>query len=123
MEVTPIENTAGYTFTKLYDPYSVYQLTAAVTDTNELMILKNEKAEIVNTIALPESEILDLWHNKGFLIVKTADGYYSCSPDEDPTLKPDELLNSLTEDVVNIYDRYVLLSDGFVYEFPYGNPW
>ncbi|MGN0435929.1 MAG: RNA polymerase sigma factor [Wujia sp.] len=120
MEVTPIENTADYTFTKLYDPYSVYQLTAAVTDTNELMILQDEKAEIVYTIALPESEILDLWYNKGMLIVKTADGYYSCTPDEDPTLKPDDLFNSLTEDVVDIYGRYVLLSDGFVYEFPYG---
>ena len=118
----PIASTAGYTFTKLYNPYTAgYIMTAAVTDSNELLVLEQKKddADILYTIALPETEILDLWYNRGYVIVKTTEGYFSCEASEDATLIPDETFNSLTEDVVEMYGRYVLLSDGYVYEFPY----
>lgn len=120
METTPIEGTADYTFTGLYNPYMFGDvMTAAVTDTNELLIVENEDAEILYTIALPEAEILDLWYNNGTVVVKTTDGYYSCNPEENTVLEPDEIFNALTEEVVEIYGSYVLLSDGYVYEFPY----
>lgn len=119
METTPIEGTADYTFIKLYNPYTLYVMTAAVTDTNELLIVEDEDAEILYTIALPEAEILDLWYNNGTVVVKTVDGYYSCVLDESTVLEPDEIFNALTEEVVEIYGSYVLLSDGYVYEFPY----
>lgn len=62
--------------------------------------------------------MLGLWYNNDILIVKTADGYYSCDTTTDTTLVLDETWNSLTSDVVDIYGKYVLLNDGYVYEFP-----
>lgn len=127
MELDPIVGTEEFTFTKLFDTYSnMYYTVVALTDSNELKILQTNnknKIEITYSIALPEAELLDLWYNKGTLIIKTTDGYYSCEPEENTSLEPDELFNSLEEDVVDIYGRYMLLSDGIVYEFPYGPSW
>lgn len=127
----PIEDIADYTFTEIYRTGSLYSGCMGITDTNELLIMemanntKTNSLDTLYTIALPESEILDIWYNtsfynqKTFLIVKTADGYYSCVPDESTSLEPDETFNALTEDVIDIRGGdYVLLDDGYVYEFP-----
>ncbi|MDE6025098.1 MAG: RNA polymerase sigma factor [Lachnospiraceae bacterium] len=117
----PIEGTEAYTFTKLYDIDSFDYTAIAITDTNDMLLIGADDGKLfsdLKTIKLPESEILDVWYARGVLLVKTADGYYSCVLDESTSLQPDEVFNSLTEDVVEISDWYVLLSDGYVYEFP-----
>lgn len=132
---TPIEGTEAYTFTKLYDLHQSYDEIAAITDTNDMIVMtaschgdiflhrkpdKNGKLEIIDDqkiIKLPDAEILDLWDIEGELIIKTPDGYYRCNPDEDTDFKKDEVFNSLTKDVVEISGDYVLLSDGHLYEF------
>ncbi|MCM1398378.1 MAG: hypothetical protein NC225_02725 [Clostridium sp.] len=128
----PIQDIADYTFTKLYtvgDDCGCMGLT----DTNELLFMyrrnntKDNTLETLYTIALPESEIFDVRYNNGLreiLIIKTADGYYRCTPDlyshvkDSLALEPDEDLNALTEDVIAIRHGYVLLDDGYVYELP-----
>lgn len=125
----PIEDTADYTFTKVYRIISLSPKCMGITDTNELLLMesannnKDNTLDALYTIALPESEILDIWYTsapyqKSVLIVKTADGYYSCVPEESTSLEPDESFNALTEEVIDIRSQYVLLNDGCVYELP-----
>lgn len=130
----PIEDTADYTFTKLYAMGDTSCM--GVTDTNELLVMDSSynsdgsTLETLYTIALPESEILGIWYNTGWynqddiLMVRTADGYYSCQPDlysrakESITLEPHEAFNALTGEVVDIRKGHVLLNDGYLYELP-----
>lgn len=128
----PIQDTADYTFTKLYtvgDDCGCMGLT----DTNELLIMyrgyniKDNTLETLYTIELPETEILNIWYNNGYkeiLVIKTADGYYRYMPElysyvkESIVLEPDEALNALDEDVIKIRRGYILLDDGYTYELP-----
>lgn len=128
----PIQDTADYTFTKLYT-VGDSKGCMGLTDTNELLFmyrsynLEDNALETLYTIELPETEILSIQYLNGlrsFLIIKTADGYYRCAEDlfsyaeDSMTLEPDEDLNALTEDVIAIRHGYVLLDDGYVYELP-----
>lgn len=120
----PIQEIADYTFTNIYSSGPFYSECMGRTDTNELLIIEmSDKNEVdkLETIALPDSETLNIWYNSGYkdiLVVKTADGYYSCLPEESLVLEPDEALNALTEDVIDICHGYILLSDGYTYELP-----
>lgn len=125
----PIEDTADYTFTKLWGDAG-YDKFIGITDTNELLVMEINYNIDSNTllsssaITLPEAELLDLWYSSGgfgsngVLIAKTSDGYYNYVLDESTGFEPDETFNALTKEVLAICGQYVLLDDGYLYELP-----
>ena len=126
---TPIEDTADYTFTKLWGDAG-YDEFIGITDTNELLMMEINNNIESNTlrsfsaITLPEAELLNLWYSVGgfgsnrVLIAKTSDGYYSYVLGESTSFEPDETFNALTKEVLAICGRYVLLDDGYLYDLP-----
>lgn len=65
----------------------------------------------------PDGEVKKIWVSSKRIVVKTDKGFYYADYGEDNALKPLDVLNNISEDVVYLRGNTVLLSNGYLYTF------
>lgn len=113
----PLESLAEYTFKDIfYDNNANNGIITGITEDDKLITFDASRQTVLFTGELPEGTIQNIWQNSSRVIVKTDKGVYKAEYETDDALKPFDVLNNTSEEVVYIVGKYVLLGNGFVYE-------
>lgn len=86
-----------------------------LTEDNKIRRVDKDYETILFDFDAPDN-IENLWATGDRIIIKAADGYYSCIPSEEDEFTRFETLDNVADMIVSISEEYVLLSNGYLYE-------